>query len=72
MPTKTIEKDGIYRDSDGNYFFMAAGDITAREVEFSHERGSKPSKRALKAAPQNKARAAAPETKAKTAAKDKD
>lgn len=72
MPRTTIEKSGIYRDSDGNYFFMTAGDVTGREVEFSHERGSKPSKRAKQVAPENKARKPAPETKTKAAPKDKD
>lgn len=70
MPLKTIEKTGIYRDADGRHFFMAAGDSTDRDVEFSHERGSK---RAINAAPENKARKPAPSTKASKAAKeDKD
>lgn len=62
MPAKTIEKTGIYKDADGNFFFMVEGDTTGRDVEFSHERGSK---RAINAAPENKARKPAPETKAK-------
>lgn len=65
MPKRTIEKTGIYRDTAGNQFFMAAGDVTAMDVEFSHERGSK---RARQAAPETKARKAAPQTKAKAAA----
>lgn len=69
MPLKKIEKDGIYLDSEGRYFFMAAGDYTERDVVYSHQRGSR---RAVDAAPQNKARKASPETKAKSAPKDKE
>lgn len=62
-PMTKIEKDGIYKDADGNYFYMAAGDVTGLDVEFSHERGGQPEKRAKQSAPENKARKAAPETK---------
>lgn len=73
MPARKIEKTGIYRDADGKYFFMAEGDTTGRDVEFSHERGSRPSTRAKQAAPENKARKSAPaSTKVKTAASSKD
>lgn len=75
MPRTTIEKSGIYRDKEGRHFFMNAGDVTGRDVEFSHERGSKPSTRAQQAAPkterskgrapENKSQGRAPETKAK-------
>lgn len=58
-----IEKDGIYRDADGNQFYMAAGDYTTREVEFVGAR----EERANQAAPENKARAEAPETKSRKA-----
>lgn len=71
MPRKTIEKTGIYRDKQGNQFFMAAGDETTRDVEFSHERGGKPDapaqKRKKGPAPENKAKAAAPENRARKA-----
>lgn len=67
MPRKTIEKTGIYKDSAGNQFFMAAGDVTGLDVEFSHERGGKPEARAKQSAPENKARKTAPETKSKDA-----
>ncbi len=63
MAKTKIEKDGIYKDADGNFFFMAAGDATAREVEFVEAR----EQRSRKAAPENKAKQAAPETKSKDA-----
>lgn len=66
MPRKQIEKTGIYRDKEGKHFFMNAGDYTGRDVEFSHERGSKPSTRAKQAAPKaERSKGRAPENKSK-------
>jgi hypothetical protein len=65
MARTKIEKTGIYKDSNGNQFFMMAGDETTRELEFSHRRGDMPEARALSGAPENKARQAVPETKSR-------
>ena len=64
MARTTIEKSGIYRDADGNQFFMPAGHQTSRDVEYV---GPRDGERAKQAAPENKARQAAPETKSKKA-----
>lgn len=69
MPAKTIEKTGIYKDVDGNFFFMVEGDTTGRDLTFSHERGGKPVTRAKEAAPENKAKQATPETKSRSTKK---
>ncbi len=63
MARTTIDKDGIYKDADGNRFFMAAGDATALDVEYVGPRGGEPEERKKSAAPENKAKVAAPENR---------
>lgn len=59
MARTKIEKDGIYQDTVGNRFFMAAGDFTTRDLKYVGTR----EERARQAAPENKAMPPAPENR---------
>lgn len=65
MARTKIDKTGIYRDADGNRFFMAAGAVTGLDVEYVGPRGGEPvvEERKRDAAPENKAKVAAPENR---------
>lgn len=59
MARTKIEKDGIYQDTVGNRFFMAAGDFTTRDLKYVGTR----EERARQSAPENKAMPPAPENR---------
>lgn len=65
MASDKIEKDGIYKDADGNQFYMVAGSPNYDGLEYvgPREDASTEDTRAKQAAPENKARASAPEKK---------